>query len=250
MNEGIDTTRPVQLRPNGPDKRTAYAVLKSDGFLHVVDASVWRYEGGMMPVGTLEVHIGCSTLITDMVRDGESEWDAIRRVVTTWQQEQRDADHAEALAMVAPVDANGVTYTPGCEVESVSRARAGARRGQPLSRGMVMKIENGRPVVSFYGEGDVLDDVRPDCFVITSQPVETAAPVAPMIKIGSRFEEERYTMRGTLTRPSDRVHSWYRRINGNLFGFCRMYWAEEGVTTLTVYRGRSTERLHHWVSAS
>jgi hypothetical protein len=67
----------------------------------------------------------------------------------------------------APVDANGTPYMEGCEVESVSR-----RNGRPLERGMVMRIEDGRPVVSFYGEGDEVSDVRPDLFKITSMPVE------------------------------------------------------------------------------
>jgi hypothetical protein len=66
-----------------------------------------------------------------------------------------------------PVDANGTPYVEGCEVESVSR-----RNGRPLERGMVMRIEDGRPVVSFYGEGDEVSDVRPDLFKITSMPVE------------------------------------------------------------------------------
>lgn len=77
----------------------------------------------------------------------------------------------------APVDANGTPYTPGCEVESVSKRRG---TNVPLSRGMVMRItDDGRPVVSFYGEGDELDDVRPDCFVITSTPDAQTAVSAP-----------------------------------------------------------------------
>lgn len=119
MNYGVDVTRPAQLRPNGPDKRTEYAVLKADGFLHVITASVWRYDGGFEPKGTLNVHIGCSTLVTDMVRDGESEWDAIRRVVTTWQQAQRDADHAAALEIMAMVDAQLVEANHPAETDDL-----------------------------------------------------------------------------------------------------------------------------------
>lgn len=82
-----------------------------------------------------------------------------------------------ALIVPAPgVDANGRTYAPGDEVASVHM-----RNGRPAERGMVMKItDDGRPVVSFYGPGDELADVRPDCFVITSPA--PAAPVAPVTR--------------------------------------------------------------------
>lgn len=105
MNYGVDTTRPVELRPNGPDKRTRWAVPMQDGFLHTITASVYRYDTEHESAGTLYVHIGCGVLLTDRVQDGESEWDAIIRVVTTWQRNVRNADHAEALVMDAELSA-------------------------------------------------------------------------------------------------------------------------------------------------
>jgi hypothetical protein len=96
---GADVTRPVQLTPTDPTtKRGEWWVPKADGYMHHISAS------HMVATGELWVHIGCSTLITDTVRDGETHWEAIRRVVTTWQAEQREADHAEALAMVAEME--------------------------------------------------------------------------------------------------------------------------------------------------
>lgn len=160
---GVDVTRPVELRPNGPDKRTQWAILKSDGFLHVITASVWRYDGGMEPRGTLNVHIGCSTLITDTVRDDESEWDAIRRVVATWQAEQREADHAEALAMVAERAAVRPVrryVTKG----SVSRAgRGGARQLGCGARDLVWYVEitNAVTMAEMASDGEITGVLRP-----------------------------------------------------------------------------------------
>lgn len=101
MRYSVDTTKPVQLYPNTPGGRGEYAVPGRDGYLHVVTASVYRHDLEWGPAGTLNVHIGCSVLITDMVREDETEWQAIERVVTTWQAEQLEADHAEVLTMVA-----------------------------------------------------------------------------------------------------------------------------------------------------
>jgi hypothetical protein len=88
----------------------------------------------------------------------------------------RAAETQDDVMQAAPRDAEGTTYVEGCEVESVSR-----RNGRPLETGMVMRIEDGRPVVSFYGEGDELSDVRPDLFKITSMPVDpTYTPGEPV----------------------------------------------------------------------
>lgn len=207
MSYGVDTTRPVELRPNGPDKRTQWAILKSDGFLHVITASVYRYDNEYETAGTIYVHIGCSTMIKDTVRDGEGEWDAIRRVVTTWQQEQRDADHAEALAMV--------------EALEVTAARR-ALNIFPLDRELT---DRETAMVEAYRRGEMIK--------------------APSMAISPRFDREDYPMRGHAGRPSDRVTHFSRLINGNRFDFSRIIWGDGG-TTFRVHDGGTMNVLHEW----
>ena len=69
----------------------------------------------------------------------------------------------------------------------------------------------------------------------------------PALSIGPRTDVESYGMRGTATRPSDRVYRFTRRINGKPFEFVRIKWAS-GQTTVRVYAGNTATVLHEWTS--
>lgn len=133
MIDGVDATRPVQLTPNEPGTRSEWWVPMADGYMHHVTASVWRYANEWYPVGTINVHIGCGVLITDTVRDGETEWQALARVVYTWQAETREADHAAALEIMAMVDAQMVEANHPAETPApVETAAPVITRTMPL----------------------------------------------------------------------------------------------------------------------
>ncbi|MFI6861327.1 hypothetical protein ACIBKZ_15730 [Streptomyces sp. NPDC050421] len=87
---------------------------------------------------------------------------------------------------------------------------------------------------------------------------ETVAPVEPVViegestavpklHIGRRYSEERYGMRGTSKRPSDRVTRWTRRINGTAYEFSRVAWeGGRGGHTLSVCLAGTTTTVHEW----
>ncbi|MFI0967137.1 hypothetical protein ACH4S8_37985 [Streptomyces sp. NPDC021080] len=69
------------------------------------------------------------------------------------------------------LDAEGRVYAVGDTVESVGRARTGARRGMAAAVGTVTAVEDGRPVVLFSAGDEGEFDVRPDLFRITARAV-------------------------------------------------------------------------------
>jgi hypothetical protein len=87
---------PSFLTPNVPGHRgltpNQWAV-PYQGHLHSISASHYR------ETNTLYVHIGCPVMLEDTVREGESVWDAIQRVVYAWQAAELENDHTEALEM-------------------------------------------------------------------------------------------------------------------------------------------------------
>ena len=69
------------------------------------------------------------------------------------------------------------------------------------------------------------------------------------MKISNRTNEERYGMRGTAKRASDRVTRWERRINGTAYEFAHIAWegGRDG-HSMTVYLAGTTTIVHDWVS--
>ena len=86
-----------QYSPNVPGHKSLspnpWAVPYRDGYLHIISAS------HNTETNVLYVRIGCPVLLEDSVREGETAYDAIRRVVYAWQAAEREADHAQALEM-------------------------------------------------------------------------------------------------------------------------------------------------------
>ncbi|MCX4799622.1 hypothetical protein OG497_37845 [Streptomyces sp. NBC_01242] len=74
------------------------------------------------------------------------------------------------------IDADGRPYAVGDTVESVHRARTGARRGMAAEEGAVTGMVDGRPVVRFTTGDQDETDVRPDLFRITTPAAPSAAP--------------------------------------------------------------------------
>lgn len=66
------------------------------------------------------------------------------------------------------------------------------------------------------------------------------------MKIGKRMRVERYRMRYVQGGYNgDWVENHERVINGKVFSFSRIRWAN-GLVTVVAYRGRSCDRLHEW----
>jgi len=67
------------------------------------------------------------------------------------------------------------------------------------------------------------------------------------MKISQRFAGSTYNMRGNGRLPSDRVECHSRLINGHLYDFSRVRWAN-GDVTVRVWDGRTTIVRHKWES--
>lgn len=120
---------------------------------------------------------------------------------------------------------------------------------------MQVKVTNAPGFENFIGKlvpglGNVtaVDD-RGNLAVVTDEIggiyVVPSKSVTPFIE--EAFDVERYRIRGSENYPGDHVENHSRWINGKLFSFNRVRWAD-GTTTIRVYKGRTTELLHIWES--
>jgi hypothetical protein len=68
-----------------------------------------------------------------------------------------------------------------------------------------------------------------------------------MTNIGPRKDHESYGMRGTQTRPSDRVTRWTRRIGSHNYEFSRVAWEGGRMGyTLRAFVANTTVCTHMW----
>lgn len=56
-----------------------------------------------------------------------------------------------------------------------------------------------------------------------------------------RFHKDNFVTRGTKNRPSDVHVTWKRLIRGYPYSFTKLTWGDSGITTITAYRGDSTQ---------
>jgi hypothetical protein len=61
--------------------------------------------------------------------------------------------------------------------------------------------------------------------------------------ISPRFNEETYTMRGHAGRKSDQVENHSRKINGKVYDFSRVTWAN-GDVAVRAFKGGTTNLVH------